>query len=75
MLPASISRITCRPRCSSGPDTLSQTKKIFGDDFFPYGVKANHDMVQTAINFSHEQGFIKSKPRVEDIFVEQVRDL
>jgi 4,5-dihydroxyphthalate decarboxylase len=58
-----------------GPEYAAQTKKIFGDDFFPYGVKANQDMVQTAINFSHEQGFIKSKPRVEDIFVEQVRDL
>jgi 4,5-dihydroxyphthalate decarboxylase len=58
-----------------GSEYLSQTKKIFGDDFFPYGVKANHDMVQTAINFSHEQGFIKTKPSVGEIFVEQVRDL
>lgn len=58
-----------------GPEYLAQTRQIFGEDFFPYGVKANRPMVETAISFSHEQGFIKTKPAVEEIFVEQVRDL
>jgi 4,5-dihydroxyphthalate decarboxylase len=58
-----------------GPEFLAQRKSIFGEDFYPYGVAANHDMVETAINFSHEQGFIKSKPTVKEIFVEQCRDV
>ncbi len=59
-----------------GREYLEQTKNIFGGtDFMPYGVAANHKMLETAIMFSHEQGFIKSRPKPEDIFAEQLKGL
>ena len=33
------------------------------------------DMLQTSIDFSFEQGFIPQKPKVEELFAEQLRDL
>jgi hypothetical protein len=51
------------------------TRQVVGDDPFVYGVKGNRDMLQTSIDFSHEQGFIPEKPKVEELFAEQLRDL
>jgi hypothetical protein len=45
---------------------------VFGDDPYPYGVKANAkaiDMVQT---FAVEQGFVDSKQPWEELFPEEV---
>jgi 4,5-dihydroxyphthalate decarboxylase len=58
-----------------GPQYQQMTRKIVGDDPFVYGVKGNRAMLQTSIDFSYEQGFIKEKPSVEDLFAESLRDL
>jgi len=58
-----------------GQHYLRQTQKIFGDDPFPYGVNANRDFLQTTVDFSFEQGLIKQKPAIEDLFAPVVRDL
>jgi 4,5-dihydroxyphthalate decarboxylase len=58
-----------------GNQYIQMTKKIVGDDPFVYGVKGNRDMLQTSIDFSFEQGFIPEKPKVEELFAEQLRDL
>jgi 4,5-dihydroxyphthalate decarboxylase len=47
---------------------LAKTREIFGDDPFPYGVKANQKMLQTIIDFSHEQGLTKQKLKLEELF-------
>jgi len=57
-----------------GKQYLEETQSIFGEDPYPYGVKANRDYIQTCIDFSFEQGFIKSKPKPEEIFAPAVRD-
>ena len=51
-----------------GPQYLAKTREIFGDDPFPYGVRANQAMLQTTIDFSHEQGLTKEKQKLEDMF-------
>ena len=58
-----------------GQEYLAQTRRLFGDDPFAYGVAANRAMLETAIRFSHEQGFIKQPPRPEELFPEVLRDL
>lgn len=59
-----------------GREYLEQTRKIFGGtDVVPYGVAANYKMVETAIMISNEQGFIKSRPKPEELFAEQLRGL
>jgi 4,5-dihydroxyphthalate decarboxylase len=58
-----------------GPQYLRRTKEIFGDDPYPYGVAANRPMLQTIIDFSHEQGLTKEKMKIEDMFAPSTLDL
>lgn len=60
-----------------GPEYLAQTKKIFGEDPFPYGVKDPHnlEMLQTIIDFSHEQGLTKKKLTIEELFAPSTLEL
>jgi 4,5-dihydroxyphthalate decarboxylase len=45
-----------------------KTREIFGADPFPYGVKANENMLQTIIDYSYEQGLTKKKLKIEELF-------
>jgi 4,5-dihydroxyphthalate decarboxylase len=58
-----------------GGEYLKQTRAIFGDDAFPYGVKDNLPMIQTIVDFSHEQGLTKQKAKIEDLFATSTLDL
>lgn len=58
-----------------GREYLRQTKSIFGDDPFPYGIKDNRDMIQTIIDFSFEQGLTKEKAKIEDLFAASTLEL
>ena len=58
-----------------GKEYLAMTQGMFGNDPYPYGIKANRKMLETLIDFSHEQGLITKKPKVEDLFAESTRDL
>jgi 4,5-dihydroxyphthalate decarboxylase len=58
-----------------GKEYLAQTQQIVGKDPFPYGVKANGKLLDTLIDFSHEQGLITKKPKIEELFAESTREL
>lgn len=58
-----------------GREYLEMTQKMFGEDPFPYGVKANRKMIQTIIDFSHEQGLTDKKMQVEELFAESTLDV
>lgn len=58
-----------------GKEYLAMTQEIFGNDPYPYGVKANRKMLETLIDFSHEQGLITKKPKADELFAESTRDL
>ena len=58
-----------------GKEYLAMTQEIFGSDPYPYGVKGNRKMLQTLIDFSHEQGLTSKKARIEELFAESTRDL
>ncbi|HUF41886.1 MAG TPA: PhnD/SsuA/transferrin family substrate-binding protein [Verrucomicrobiae bacterium] len=58
-----------------GKEYLAMTQEIFGNDPYPYGVKNNRAMLDTLINFSHEQGLIVKKPSVEDLFARSTLEL
>lgn len=45
-----------------------QTQAVMGDDFWPYGLSANQDMLRTQIRWSHEQGLIPRAYGVEELF-------
>ena len=58
-----------------GREYLAKTQEMFGGDPYPYGVKANRKLLQTLIDFSHEQGLTKNKMRVEDLFAASTLEL
>lgn len=58
-----------------GKEYLTQTQEIFGDDPYPYGIKANRKLVETLIDFSYEQGLTTKKMKVEELFAESTLDL
>jgi 4,5-dihydroxyphthalate decarboxylase len=58
-----------------GPEYLAQTRKLFGTDPYPYGVKANRPMLQTIIDYSYEQGLTPEKLKIEDLFAPSTLDL
>lgn len=47
---------------------IENTKKLMGDDFWPYGLEPNRTTLEALINYSYEQGLIKNKLKVEDLF-------
>jgi 4,5-dihydroxyphthalate decarboxylase len=58
-----------------GAEYLATTKQIFGDDPFPYGIKANRRMLQTIIDYSHEQGLTRDKLKLEELFAPSTLDV
>jgi 4,5-dihydroxyphthalate decarboxylase len=58
-----------------GPEYLKKTREIFGDDPFPYGIKANRKMLETMIDYSYEQGLIPQKFKIEELFAPSTLEL
>jgi 4,5-dihydroxyphthalate decarboxylase len=58
-----------------GAEYLANTKKLLGDDPFAFGYKANAGMLQTLMDFSHEQGLTKDKLKPQDLFAESTLSL
>jgi len=58
-----------------GPEYLEKTRAIFGNDPYPYGIRANKPMLETIVAYSHEQGLIKEKPNLESLFAKSTLDL
>jgi len=58
-----------------GRDYMAQTRRIFDSDPFVYGVEANRPMLQTVIDYLYEQKLIDTKPSVESLFAESVRNI
>jgi 4,5-dihydroxyphthalate decarboxylase len=58
-----------------GREYAAQTRRLFGNDPFPYGVGANREMLETIVMFCREQGLISEEPKIEDLFAPSTVDL
>jgi 4,5-dihydroxyphthalate decarboxylase len=54
-----------------GTEYLATTRQILGDDPFPYGIEANRSMLDTIIDYSHEQGLTPRRMKIEELFAEE----
>ena len=52
-------------------DELDETQALMGDNFWPYGVEANRDTIETMIEFSYQQGLIDTEFDAADLFAEE----
>lgn len=44
------------------------TRKLMGEDFWPYGLEKNRKTLEAAVTYSYEQGMIKNQLKIEDLF-------
>ena len=47
---------------------FEETRKLMGDDYWPYGIKANRKELELVMRYVAEQGLAKRRVRVEEIF-------
>jgi 4,5-dihydroxyphthalate decarboxylase len=47
---------------------LADTRALMGENYWPYGVKANRKELELVMRYTHEQGLTKRRVRVEEIF-------
>jgi 4,5-dihydroxyphthalate decarboxylase len=49
-------------------ELMREQREIFGADPWPYNLDDNRAALQAVIRYEHEQGMIKKKPKVEELF-------
>jgi 4,5-dihydroxyphthalate decarboxylase len=45
-----------------------ETQALMGENFWPYGVEANHKELQLVMRYAHEQGLARRRLEVEEVF-------
>ena len=51
-----------------------EIRELMGKDFWPYGVDANRNVLETFLRYSAEQGLTREKLTVEDLFTKETQD-
>ena len=49
-------------------ETMQEQERIFGRDPWPYNLEDNRKALEAAVRYEHEQGMIKKKFKVEELF-------
>ena len=49
-------------------DLIREQREIFGADPWPYNLEDNRKTLEAVIRYEFEQGMIKKKPNVEELF-------
>ena len=56
------------------PDS-EETKKLMGNNFWPYGIEANRKALETLFRYSYEQGLAQKQLSIEELFHESTLNL
>jgi 4,5-dihydroxyphthalate decarboxylase len=54
------------------PSYTERLKKLFGEDFWPYGLEPNRTTLQAFVDFAYEQGVCHRRLELEELFPKQV---
>jgi 4,5-dihydroxyphthalate decarboxylase len=54
---------------------IEDTRKLMGDNYWPYGIEPNRKALETLFRYSHEQGLAKRRLTVEELFHPTTLDL
>ncbi|MDG1893888.1 MAG: hypothetical protein P8J37_03165 [Fuerstiella sp.] len=44
------------------------TRELMGDNYWPYGIEANHKTLEAILQYAHEHGLAKRKLTIEELF-------
>jgi 4,5-dihydroxyphthalate decarboxylase len=53
---------------------LEDTRRILGDDYWPYGVEPNRPALEALVRYSHAQGLAERLLSVDELFVPSTLD-
>jgi 4,5-dihydroxyphthalate decarboxylase len=53
---------------------VDQTRKVMGDDWWPYGIEKNRTTIEAMAQYSFEQGLSKRKMSIEELFAPETFD-
>ncbi len=48
---------------------IADDRALLGDDWWPYGIKANRAAIDAVLRYHHEQGLTRRRFTIEDVFV------
>ena len=54
---------------------LEETRKLMGDNFWPYGIEPNRKALEALFRYSYEQGLAKKNLTIEELFHPSTLDL
>ncbi|MHC4952153.1 MAG: ABC transporter substrate-binding protein [Planctomycetota bacterium] len=54
---------------------LEETRKLMGDNFWPYGIEPNRKALEALFQYSYEQGLAAKKLTIEELFCPSTLDL
>ena len=52
---------------------MEETLKIFGENFWPYGMESNRKTLEKIVLYAEQQGLTPRRLKVENLFGENVR--
>ena len=47
---------------------VEEARALLGEDWWPYGLEPNRDVLETFLRYHHEQGLSKRRLKVEELF-------
>ena len=53
---------------------IGDDRDLLGEDWWPYGIKANHGAIDAVLRYHHEQGLTARRFTIEDVFVPDLLD-
>lgn len=53
---------------------MEEEREIFGEDLWPYGLAANRHVLETLVQYAHEQGLLKSRLDLKSLFAPSTLD-
>ena len=54
------------------PAYMAETRELFGEDFWPYGLEANRKTLETLARYACEQGITRRELALEELFTEKL---
>lgn len=51
---------------------MEEDRRLLGEDWWPYGLRANHRTLDTFLRYHYEQGLSKQRLKPEDLFVPEL---
>jgi 4,5-dihydroxyphthalate decarboxylase len=55
-------------------DELERTRRLLGEDFWPYGIEPNRTTIEMFLRYAHEQGLTGRRLTPDELFVPESRE-